>query len=120
MYSDWPSYPQLYVRGDLVGGCDIVEEMDASGELEDLLKSSTSGKTESLQERLQKLVTSSNVMLFMKVSPSCILPVCVALLGLFPPCKTYFVLSCQVNVVLVIQGSPQAPRCGFSSKVLHG
>jgi monothiol glutaredoxin len=35
--SDWQTFPQLYVNGELVGGCDIVEEMAASGELADLL-----------------------------------------------------------------------------------
>jgi monothiol glutaredoxin len=35
--SDWQTFPQLYVNGELVGGCDIVEEMDESGELATLL-----------------------------------------------------------------------------------
>jgi len=35
--SDWPTFPQLYVKGELVGGCDIVEEMLDSGELAQLL-----------------------------------------------------------------------------------
>ncbi len=35
--SDWETFPQLYVNGELVGGCDIVEEMFASGELATLL-----------------------------------------------------------------------------------
>jgi len=35
--SDWQTFPQLYVKGELVGGADIVEEMDESGELADLL-----------------------------------------------------------------------------------
>ena len=35
--SDWETFPQLYVKGELVGGCDIVEEMFASGELAELL-----------------------------------------------------------------------------------
>ena len=34
---DWPTFPQLYVKGELVGGCDIVEEMFDSGELAELL-----------------------------------------------------------------------------------
>lgn len=37
-YSDWPTYPQLYVEGDLVGGLDIVKEMMESGDLGELLK----------------------------------------------------------------------------------
>mmetsp|Transcript_18633 Transcript_18633/g.44513 ORF Transcript_18633/g.44513 Transcript_18633/m.44513 type:complete len:219 (-) Transcript_18633:255-911(-) len=32
-YSNWPTYPQLYVKGELMGGCDIIEEMHKSGEL---------------------------------------------------------------------------------------
>lgn len=32
-HSNWPTYPQLYVDGKLVGGCDIVRELDARGEL---------------------------------------------------------------------------------------
>ncbi|MDX8410335.1 MAG: Grx4 family monothiol glutaredoxin [Mariprofundaceae bacterium] len=36
-YSDWPTIPQLYVRGEFVGGCDIVSEMHANGELGQLL-----------------------------------------------------------------------------------
>ena len=35
--SDWPTFPQLYAKGELVGGCDIVEEMLDSGELAELL-----------------------------------------------------------------------------------
>ncbi|MEQ9115215.1 MAG: Grx4 family monothiol glutaredoxin [Rickettsiales bacterium] len=37
-YSDWPTIPQLYVKGEFIGGCDIVREMFESGELEELLK----------------------------------------------------------------------------------
>ena len=36
-YSNWPTYPQLYVKGELVGGCDIALEMYRSGELRKLL-----------------------------------------------------------------------------------
>ena len=36
-YSQWPTIPQLYVKGEFVGGCDIVTEMYQSGELETLL-----------------------------------------------------------------------------------
>jgi monothiol glutaredoxin len=36
-YSDWPTIPQLYVKGEFVGGCDIVKEMFQTGELKTLL-----------------------------------------------------------------------------------
>jgi monothiol glutaredoxin len=38
VYSNWPTIPQLYVKGEFVGGCDIVREMFQAGELETLLK----------------------------------------------------------------------------------
>ncbi len=37
-FSDWPTIPQLYVKGEFVGGCDIVTEMTLSGELDQLLE----------------------------------------------------------------------------------
>ena len=37
-YSDWPTFPQLYVNGDLIGGLDIVRELHESGELVDTLR----------------------------------------------------------------------------------
>lgn len=37
-YSNWPTFPQLYVKGELIGGCDIVVEMYHSGELKKLLE----------------------------------------------------------------------------------
>lgn len=36
-FSDWPTVPQLYIKGEFVGGCDIVTEMTLSGELDQLL-----------------------------------------------------------------------------------
>ena len=36
-FSNWPTFPQLYVKGELVGGCDIVTEMAQTGELQQLL-----------------------------------------------------------------------------------
>ena len=36
-FSDWPTIPQLYVKGEFVGGCDIITEMTISGELDTLL-----------------------------------------------------------------------------------
>ena len=38
-FSDWPTIPQLYVKGEFVGGCDIVTEMTLSGELDALFDS---------------------------------------------------------------------------------
>ena len=35
-FSDWPTIPQLYVKGEFIGGCDIVKEMYENGELQEL------------------------------------------------------------------------------------
>ena len=69
-YADWPSYPQLYVQGEFIGGCDIVEEMAANGELRSLLQdlNSRARKSEqSIENRLRQLTNAADVMLFMKV-----------------------------------------------------
>ncbi|KAG7026577.1 Monothiol glutaredoxin-S17 [Cucurbita argyrosperma subsp. argyrosperma] len=81
-YSNWSSYPQLYIKGELIGGSDIVLQMHRSGELRKVLESKGIVKKDTSEDRLKKLTTSSPVMLFMK-------------------------------------GTPDAPRCGFSSKVVN-
>ncbi|KAK3278981.1 hypothetical protein CYMTET_13113 [Cymbomonas tetramitiformis] len=63
-YSNWPTYPQLYVDGELIGGCDIILEMHASGELKDAVC-----KKDALNDRIKKLLASSPVLLFMKGDP---------------------------------------------------
>ena len=40
-YSNWPTFPQLYVKGELIGGSDIMVEMYHSGELKELLEGAT-------------------------------------------------------------------------------
>ena len=38
IYSDWPTIPQLYVKGEFIGGCDIIKELYESGELKKILQ----------------------------------------------------------------------------------
>lgn len=87
-FSNWPTYPQLYLSGELVGGLDIVKEMVASGEFASAIpaghiapKVDEAAAAAALQSRLKSLISQRRVMLFMK-------------------------------------GSPSAPQCGFSSKVV--
>ena len=47
-YSSWPTVPQLYVKGEFVGGCDIIREMFESGELTEFMK--TNGVEVNLQD----------------------------------------------------------------------
>ena len=44
-YANWPTFPQLWVGGELVGGCDIVCEMHENGELQPLVKAAAAAKT---------------------------------------------------------------------------
>ena len=43
-YANWPTFPQLWVSGELVGGCDIVTEMFENGELQTLVKEAAAGQ----------------------------------------------------------------------------
>jgi len=45
-YADWPTFPQLYISGDLVGGCDITLELHASGDLQKMVKEAVAVKAE--------------------------------------------------------------------------
>lgn len=42
-FSEWPTIPQLYIKGEFVGGCDIITEMAMSGELDELLEKNKIG-----------------------------------------------------------------------------
>lgn len=60
-YSNWPTYPQLYIDGELIGGLDILREMDSSGELSSMLP-----KKQKLEDRLKMLINKAPLMVFMK------------------------------------------------------
>ncbi|XP_077455289.1 glutaredoxin 3 [Stigmatopora argus] len=62
-FSNWPTYPQLYSKGELVGGLDVVKELAESGELDGVLP-----ETPSLERRLKETINRGPVMLFMKGS----------------------------------------------------
>ena len=47
-FSNWPTYPQLYIGGELIGGLDIIKEMVASGDLQEMLP-----KKQSLDDKLK-------------------------------------------------------------------
>ena len=73
-HSDWPTYPQIYVKGELIGGLDILKEMKQEGSLREQLGivdySPDAAKKPSLDERLGQLIKRHRVMLFMKGLPS--------------------------------------------------
>ena len=44
-YSNWPTFPQLFINGELVGGCDIVMELHEQGELQTMIKDAAAAKS---------------------------------------------------------------------------
>lgn len=53
-FSDWPTIPQLYVKGEFVGGCDIITEMVLSGELDETLKAKGVGYSAEAAEKIRE------------------------------------------------------------------
>jgi monothiol glutaredoxin len=58
-FSSWPTFPQLYVRGEFVGGCDIVKEIYASGELQKLLGAEGASEAAPAEEARMALIVTS-------------------------------------------------------------
>lgn len=53
-FSDWPTIPQLYVKGEFVGGCDIITEMTLSGELDTLFEESGVGFDKDAADKIRE------------------------------------------------------------------
>ena len=53
-FSDWPTIPQLYVKGEFVGGCDIVTEMALSGELDQLFDAKGIGYSKDAADKIRE------------------------------------------------------------------
>merc|ERR1712112_771021 len=63
-YSNWPTFPQLYIDGELIGGLDIIKEMVQSGDLQGMLPTKTK-----LEDRLKTLINKAPIVVFMKWDP---------------------------------------------------
>ena len=53
-YSDWPTIPQLYVKGEFVGGCDIITEMTLSGELDTMFEDNGVGFDKDAADKIRE------------------------------------------------------------------
>ena len=60
-FSNWPTFPQLYIDGDLIGGLDIIKEMVEAGEMQSMIPTKVT-----LEDRLKSLINKSPLMIFMK------------------------------------------------------
>eukprot|EP00445_Apocalathium_hangoei_P031095 CAMPEP_0203920978 /NCGR_PEP_ID=MMETSP0359-20131031/61195_1 /ASSEMBLY_ACC=CAM_ASM_000338 /TAXON_ID=268821 /ORGANISM="Scrippsiella Hangoei, Strain SHTV-5" /LENGTH=349 /DNA_ID=CAMNT_0050848577 /DNA_START=39 /DNA_END=1088 /DNA_ORIENTATION=- len=67
-YSNWKTFPQLYIGGELVGGLDIMKEMEEDGSLVEAIQSAAGGEEDAgdINTRLKGLINKADVMLFMK------------------------------------------------------
>ena len=68
-FSNWPTFPQLYIDGDLIGGLDIIKEMLEAGELRSMIPTKVT-----LEDRLKILINKAPLMIFMKgdrTTPKC-------------------------------------------------
>ena len=63
-FSNWPTYPQLYIDGELIGGLDIIKEMLEAGELQTMIPTKVT-----LEDRLKALTNRSPLIIFMKGDP---------------------------------------------------
>ena len=63
-YSNWPTFPQLYIDGELIGGLDIIKEMVESGDLQSMIPTKVK-----LEDRLKTLINKAPVVIFMKGEP---------------------------------------------------
>ncbi|KAJ7571704.1 hypothetical protein O6H91_01G173800 [Diphasiastrum complanatum] len=116
-FSNWPTYPQLYCSGELLGGGDIVLEMHKSGELREVFSekgllppafTSTSGTNGTLDAEVPPASTTTE-----------------AADKVGEPEKLSETLKARIEtvvnsepVLLFMKGSPEEPRCGFSRKVV--
>ncbi|WP_425039370.1 Grx4 family monothiol glutaredoxin [Primorskyibacter sp. S187A] len=53
-YSDWPTIPQLYIKGEFVGGCDIITEMTLSGELDTMFEDNGVGFDKDAADKIRE------------------------------------------------------------------
>lgn len=67
-YNKWPTYPQVYIQGKLVGGLDVLKDLVAKGEFENKIKESM--RSCSGEERYQKLIDEEKVNIFVIVGYS--------------------------------------------------
>jgi len=67
-FSNWPSFPQLYINGEFTGGLDVIKELKEEGEFKDMIPKSSQG--EDINKRCKSVIEQNRCMLFMKGSPS--------------------------------------------------
>nr|DAD20923.1 TPA_asm: hypothetical protein HUJ06_022386 [Nelumbo nucifera] len=112
-FSNWPTFPQLYCKGELLGGCDIAIAMHETGELKDIFRDHgvLTSSSEAKETDPEKTSTTSSLAGKGGVTDST---------GLSATLTSR--LESLINsgpVMLFMKGRPEEPKCGFSSKVVE-
>ncbi|GIL63217.1 hypothetical protein Vafri_17346 [Volvox africanus] len=122
-YSNWPTYPQLYVKGELVGGCDIVTEMVGTGELEALFRDKLGPEYQAVAAAA---VGGAATAAAEAPAPAAVpvpvpvpVPASTADSAASVRERIKALLSGPQPVMLFMKGTPEAPRCGFSRRVVE-
>ncbi|CAK9195953.1 unnamed protein product [Sphagnum troendelagicum] len=114
-FSNWPTFPQLYVMGELLGGCDIVLEMHKSGELKQVFEEKGLSHTGAVPNDTPEQVVAETV-------PAVSLVESAATENAPPSGELKARIQHLVNkspIMLFMKGTPQDPRCKFSRKVVQ-
>ncbi|GLC39885.1 hypothetical protein PLESTM_000962500 [Pleodorina starrii] len=125
-YGNWPTYPQLYVKGELVGGCDIITEMAAGGDLEVLMRDKLGPEFRAAAAAVLAAAGGAAA----AAAPASAPPAGGASAAAPPPAaaaessesvreRIHSLLNGSQPVMLFMKGSPEAPRCGFSRRVVE-
>ena len=93
-FSNWPTFPQLYIDGELIGGLDIIKEMVEAGEMQSMLPTKVT-----LEDRLKSLINKAPLMIFMKGDPK----------------VTEYIRKTRQSFKLYFQ----TPKCGFSRQLME-
>ncbi|KAH9547056.1 hypothetical protein CY35_11G014300 [Sphagnum magellanicum] len=116
-FSNWPTFPQLYVMGELLGGCDIVLEMHKSGELKQVFEEKGLSHTGAVPNDTPEQVVPETV-------PA--VPLVESAATENAPTSGDDELKARIQhlvnkspIVLFMKGTPQDPRCKFSRKVVQ-
>ncbi len=105
-YSNWPTFPQLYVNGKLLGGLDIVREMHEDGELADALKPAPTSSTTSNTNTTAATSSGKSIPVTTEQQPK-------------QDINTRLTtLLSTAPVMLFMKGTTETPQCGFSSKIV--
>ncbi|GLJ07807.1 hypothetical protein SUGI_0074420 [Cryptomeria japonica] len=118
-FSNWPTFPQLYCKGELLGGCDITLELHESGELKQIFKDHGLLSTANKSGELTAKATSTEPKPDTVISESGNGGIADST-GISESLSSRIASIINSNpIMLFMKGTPEEPRCGFSRKAVE-